>query len=597
MLKKKTINWLIKNLKKFKKFFPNILRTIPSGILNELNEELSNCPEYENIGNVIHCAIDGTSLKHCKTCGKLMTYTKSVIHDNDYCSYKCIDNKRRVERMKSIFIKKYGVENISQSDEIKEKKRQSSLERYGTENVFQNEEVKEKQKQTCIERYGVENVFQSEDIKKKSKDTCIEKYGTEYACQNDDVKKRIVKTSIQKYGTKNPAQSEFVKQKMARTCIERFGTDNIFREEGFRRRMLDRNYDIIKEKWKDYVIPLFSREEYVGHYLEEKVYKWKCAKCGHEFESKIYNTNHLKGIGEQIPRCLECYPICRSYSRKEKEMVDFVKSVCDSNVIENDRLLINPLELDVYIPCKNIAIEFDGSFWHSEKHGKGKEYHLMKTSQCLEKGVRLIHVFEHEWEDKRDIVMDRIKSALGLYDRKIYARKCHVREIGNKEANEFLNCNHLQSTGHSSIRLGLFHENELVSVMTFGKPRFNKNYDWEMIRFASSLGTQVIGGAGKLLSFFRKSHVGSIISYADRRYSDGRLYEAIGFRKIGTSSPNYWWINNQGSSLSRYQCQKHKLPALLGDAFDPSLSETANLEANGYFKLYDCGNYVFAMEK
>ena len=106
----------------------------------------------------------------------------------------------------------------------------------------------------------------------------------------------------------------------------------------------------------------------------------------------------------------------------------------------------------------------------------------------------------------------------------------------------------------------------------------------------------MVGGASKLLAFFRKSNSGSIISYASICHSNGNLYRKIGFKQIGKSRPNYLWSDGRYRILTRYQCQKHKLPALLGDAFDPSLSETANLEANGYFKLYDCGNYVFVME-
>jgi len=201
---------------------------------------------------------------------------------------------------------------------------------------------------------------------------------------------------------------------------------------------------------------------------------------------------------------------------------------------------------------------------------------------------------DDEWSHRRKIVEDRIKSALGLYDRRIYARKCLVKELSANESNAFLNENHLQGADNAGIRYGLYHAGELVAVMTFGKPRFNRKYNWELIRFVSKLGTQVVGGASRLLAHFRKSHSGSIVSYADRRWSQGGLYEAIGFKKAGVSRPNYWYVKGN-KRISRYECQKHKLPALLGVSFDPSKSESENMSLAGYDRMYDCGNLIYAM--
>ena len=106
----------------------------------------------------------------------------------------------------------------------------------------------------------------------------------------------------------------------------------------------------------------------------------------------------------------------------------------------------------------------------------------------------------------------------------------------------------------------------------------------------------MIGAAGKLLAKFRKTHSGSIISYADRRYSDGRVYEAIGFRRIGVSNPGYLWIKGT-SYLTRYQCQKHLLPELLGGMFDPNLSEYQNMTDCGWSRIFDCGNLIYVMDR
>ena len=566
---------------------------IPEHIMDELKAELTACPEYESLRNALWCIVRNEPLRRCLTCGRLLSWRKCFVEKNVYCSAGCIDNARRIENLKSAMLEKYGVENISQMQGTKDKKRQSNLERYGVENVFQSKEIQDRQKATNIARYGVENVFQSEDVKRKSKGTCLERYGTEYANQSDEIKKKIVSTNMERYGAPVASQNETVKAKMKSTCIERYGVDNIFKNGVFIRANLDRAYDEMAGRWKDYVVPLFSKEEYTGHFHNE-VYRWRCVKCGAEFESEIYNTNHAKEHGEQVPRCWKCFPRHDGFSSEEQDVFDFVKSIYGGEVICHDRNTIFPQELDIYIPNQKLAIEFDGLYWHSEEQGKDEHYHLNKTLACEKAGVRLIHIFENEWIEKQSIVKDRIKSALGIYDRRIYARKCVLKEIDSKTSNDFLEANHLQGSDHSSIRYGLYFENELVSVMTFGKPRFNKKYDFELIRFASSLGVQVIGGASKLLVHFRRGHSGSIISYANRRYSQGRIYESMGFKPVQSSNPNYFWIGKD-AVFTRYQCQKHRLASLLGDGYDASKSESGNMVGNGFHRIYDCGNLVYVL--
>jgi hypothetical protein len=279
-------------------------------------------------------------------------------------------------------------------------------------------------------------------------------------------------------------------------------------------------------------------------------------------------------------------------SGKEKEVLDFVKSLTN-NVEENTRKIIAPYELDIYIPEYNLAIEFNGNYWHSEAGGKDKAYHINKTNTCKDKGIQLLHIFEHQWLEKQEIFKSVIANKLGFSD-KIYARKCKVVEL--KDCKEFLEINHLQGNCPSSIKLGLTYNSELVSVMTFGKPRFNKSYEYELIRFCNKLNTSVVGGASKLLKYFEtKYKPRSIVSYANLQWSDGGLYNHLGFTQKEISTPNYWWIKS-AETLTRYQCQKHKLKDLLGDKFNPKLSEKDNMENNGYSRLFDCGNTVFTKE-
>lgn len=170
---------------------------------------------------------------------------------------------------------------------------------------------------------------------------------------------------------------------------------------------------------------------------------------------------------------------------------------------------------------------------------------------------------------------------MNIYQTKIYARKCIIKEISVKEKNKFLNLYHIQGEDKSKVKLGLFFNDELVACMTFGKPRFNKNYQWELIRFASKY--KVIGGASKLLKYFEKQYKPeSIITYADRRFSKGNLYNLLEFKLLSKTQPNYFYIKGN-EILTRYQCQKHKLQKLLGDKFDKDLTETENMLANRFY--------------
>jgi hypothetical protein len=156
---------------------------------------------------------------------------------------------------------------------------------------------------------------------------------------------------------------------------------------------------------------------------------------------------------------------------------------------------------------------------------------------------------------------------------------------------------HIQGKDKSSIKLGLFYQNELVSVMTFGKSRYNKKYQYEMYRFCNKKEHQIVGGAGKLWMYFvRTFNPVSVVTYADRRYSNGKLYENLGFITVGVSSPNYFYFK-KGTILlmSRIQFQKHKLKNML-KIFDSNMTEWENMQNNGYDRIWDCGNYVFEWE-
>lgn len=319
----------------------------------------------------------------------------------------------------------------------------------------------------------------------------------------------------------------------------------------------------------------------------------KCKKCGKKSEWNVKN-----GMLGHIHDKLMCRFCERSHSAAEEELYEMVKKYGGSDILfkNGNRKIIPPYELDIYIPSKKLAIEFDGLYWHSEFNGgKDRKYHLMKTEKCEEIGIQLIHVFENEWNNKRKITESRIKNLLGVYDSTVYARNCEISEISPDVSRKFLNENHIQGACNSSVRVGLFKDGSLISLMTFSRPRFRKDgTEWEIVRFCNKTGYHIPGGASKLLKWFeRKYNPKNLISYADRRWSNGKLYKALGFSLIGKSKPNYWYLKNTyDEPINRVRCQKHRLSKIL-DVFDNKLSEHENMRNNGYDRIFDCGNLVF----
>lgn len=323
----------------------------------------------------------------------------------------------------------------------------------------------------------------------------------------------------------------------------------------------------------------YSNTNYIDSH---KTVEIKCQKHG-IFKQKAYL--HLQTI--------HCCPFCVSEltsSCQEKELLEFVKNNYSQNILSNDRTALLNKEIDIYLPDINLGIEFNGNYWHTENI-VGKNYHLNKTNLAIKNNIKLLQIFESEWNEKQEIVKSRILSNIGI-NQKIYARKTKIINISLEEKNNFLEKTHIQGKDNSTIYFGLSFNDELIACMTFGKPRFNNKYKYELIRYSSKLNTNVIGGASKLLNHFICNFTGSIISYADRRWSNGSLYEKLGFYKSHITKPNYFYYNiSNKKCYNRMKFQKHKLKNM--PFFDEKLTEYEIMKLNGYDRIWDCGNICY----
>ena len=385
---------------------------------------------------------------------------------------------------------------------------------------------------------------------------------------------RIKATNLERYGSPSPFGDEKVREKALATFEALYGEGVKY---PYQIQVPPRTLKIVSSKE--------NLEEYLKTFKEKPTLYDLVKDLGitHSVINKHIKKQGLEGL-------VNYYPTSSKYEVE-------IKAILKSWDIEADktRSIISPYEIDLYNPDYKIGIEFNGSYWHSEKC-RSNSYQQMKSKLAEEQGVFLYHIFEYEWQNPiiQHKILNQLKNLFKLNTRTIYARKCEIREVGYYEAKEFLDLNHLQGSDKSPVRLGLYYENELVALMTFCKPRFNKNYDWELGRFCCLADTNTVGGASKLFKYFLKNYnPKNIISYSDIAKTQGGLYSNLGFKLQSISKPNYVWYAN-GETLTRYKCQKYKLVEKYPQYKD--LSETQIMESLGYIKVHDCGNKVWVYQ-
>jgi len=454
--------------------------------------------------------------------------------------------------------------------------------KYGVDNVFQLNDIKEKSKETIIIKYGVDNVSKSNIIKNKKIKTNNKKLGVDWPMQNKNTLDKSKKTLIEKYNVDNISKLKEIKSKKENTCLKSHGVKYISQSPNFKNIIKTKILNKLKLKY-DNLIDIIGDN-----------YEFHCDNCNENFligKKAFYTRYNLN-----VELCTTCKPIGNfSISGEENNLYNFIYTNYNNKILRNNRNVINPYELDIYIPELKLAFEFNGLYWHNELH-KENNYHLNKTELCEDNEIQLIHIYEDDWLYKQDIIKSMILNKLGKSINKIYARKCDIREIfDNKLVKEFLDKNHLQGFIGSSVKLGLFYENKLVSLMTFGKRRVamgkkGSEGEYELLRFCTKLNTNVIGGANKLFKHFVKNYeLKEMTTYADRSWSNGNLYKQLGFEYHGKTKPNYHYIVN-GIRKYRFGFRKDKL---IKEGFDPLSTERQIMIDRKIYRIYDSGNLKF----
>lgn len=316
---------------------------------------------------------------------------------------------------------------------------------------------------------------------------------------------------------------------------------------------------------------LFDRSSYSGSKLKTV---FTCRE-GHDFSMR---PNDLINKG----RCPKC--VNNGSSSYQIEIEEFLSEKV-SYLISRAKLR-NSKELDILLPEYDLAIEFNGLYWHRE-NAISKNAHLEKLNYCKTIGLKLIQIFEDEWIERKDIVKSRLINLINQSN-KVPARKTIVKEVSIPNAKNFVDTYHIQGYVPSRINIGLYLHDDMVAIASFGDLRFNneqKEHEYELLRFCSK--GNVVGGFSKILSYFTKKYSPKrILSYSDKRWSEGNLYKKTGFTWTGESSPAESWCKNQ-VRLSRFQTMKHKLKSWPKYSDDKTAEQI--LIENGWYRVWDCG--------
>lgn len=460
---------------------------------------------------------DGPHQTECKYCGRIFDYICSPNEKPKYCSQYCIN-----EGKKLTVRAKYGVDNVSELAEVREKISKANG----------SEEVKAKRRETSLKNWGVDNPAKSEKVKAKQRDTFLQKYGVDNPMKDDTIAKML--SDIMSSPEHVEAHRQHLLEKYGVTC-----TNDI---PGVREKM-------IETTMKNHGVPYYVLSP---EYLNPE------------------KSNVISQVNKSVAKRLNG---CEIFTEFEYRI---------------DRKCY-----DIHILDTNILLEIDPTYTHNaignhwDKKGMDKNYHLEKTKLAVENGYRCIHVFD--WDD-----VDKVLQLL-VSKQTIYARKCAVADIDYNTAGKFELQYHLQGDCRGQqVCLGLYYEGELVEVMTFGKPRYNKKYQWELLRLCTHSDYKVTGGASKLFSYFiREYKPESIISYCDLAKFDGRVYEQLGFHHVKDTEPQKVW--SKGSEkITDNLLRQRGFDQLFSANYGKGTNNEELMLQHGWLPVYDCGQAVYA---
>lgn len=583
----------------------------------------------------------------CPVCGKDVL-TSDLQHLNSCCSSECT-KKLRTATTKQRFDTWPSV-----SDEANAKRSKTNIERYGVDNVFKNSDIQEKAQkrskevvESKIHSYTRQcnwcgHEFKTDDVHQKVCDSCkqgtcktcgkefIKSYKEQVVCDDTMCKAQYVRHQVKlkprkceicgkEFYPESPRQKvcKHVHMKVCQACgkefechtldeyrdkkacsiscvntlreqtnMNRYGVNNVMKAEEFQNKLKKTNQDRFGSPW------FFHTPEY-----EEKMRQTMIERYGVEYpmqnddiRSRVESTM-LERYGST------CYLTSEDYrskcpdgfvSKVNREFGDMLKL---HDIPYKFEKRIENRSYDIELLNDDVVIEIDPTYTHNAlgnhwtDKGLDKKYHTMKSDLAKSKGYRCIHIFD--WDDPEKIIQS-LECKM-----RFYARNLLIKEVSSKKACEFEEKYHLQgSCTGQKVCFGLYYGFDLIQVMTFGKPRYNKHYDWELLRLCTRSGVRVVGGAQRLFKHFIRQFEGSIISYCDRSKFNGNVYYSLGMNLDHVTSPNKVWSKGNKKVTNNLLLQRG-YDQLFNAHYGKGTSNEELMLKDGWLPVYDCGQYVF----
>ena len=581
----------------------------------------------------------------CPVCGKNRPFLDFLSRGyQTYCSSKCSNSDKLIQEKKSkTCFEHYGVKHPAQNKKIKdklvttyiennggmgnasnsvrEKQKKTMLKKYGYEYSLQNDNLLDKSKQTWIENYGgvgfgshimkekITNTIKeryggvgmaSDIIRRRIVSTNIEKYGEESPMSTEEVKNKVKKTKLERYGDENynnrkktintwinkygvesPMSTEEIKNKVKKTKLERYGDENYNNKEKFLKTNIERygvehpmQIDCIKDKQRNTMIEKYGvKYPSLSQEIKDKIQQNNLKKYGVAWTCLLPEVQHPKG-------------------NKSKPNIYFSNILDNNGINYSMEYIIENRSYDFKLD--NVLIEINPSATHNinwkpfNGNPIDKNYHFDKTKLAIDNGFRVINIWD--WDDQNKI----IKSLLPKTN--IYARKCELKMVSKKEAKEFLNLYHFQNNcGGQKIIFGLYYNDELVEIMSFGKPRYNKKYEYELLRLCTKFEYNVIGGSEKLFKYFINNYnPSSIISYCDNSKFKGNVYKSLGFELKNYGTPSKHWYNIKTKQhITDNLLRQRGFDQLFKTDYGKGVSNEQLMRDNKFVEIYDAGQSVW----
>lgn len=516
----------------------------------------------------------------CKMCSNSVKWNAATKQFFTFCSARCTHQDEDVRTKtvntnhqrygaitwtstptgKALLSKKWADKSTDQIAEISASRKTTVIDRYGKSNPSQVDEIKAKKVATSLINYGTMHPMHNQAVSSKITASWEQKTPD----QVSDIVNRREQTSLQQWGVANPSSSQTVRQKVVDTLVSKYGASNP-------------NY--------------INADMSVYELLTDRT--WMHQQHVTNQQPLVHIANKLGISDGTVGRHLHNHGIkTHSFSRSmgERSVGEYVQSL-GVECVFNDRSIIKPRELDIYIPSHNLAIEYCGVYWHSEQQGKDRQYHKSKMDQCNAHGIQLITMFEDEWFTRTEQVKRKLASLLNASsENAVFARKCQIVNVSTGDRVKFLDANHIQGDGSGSITHGLMHSGQLVAVMVWKR---TSDRVWLLNRYATAC--KVPGGFSRLLEHFKQAvEWDQLVSFADLRWSDGSLYTNTGWTHSSTIPPDYSYSPDGIERYHKFNYRRKNLPNLL-EYFDPNLSEWENCKANEVLRLWDCGKMRFTI--